>query len=467
VIDTPGILDHPLDERNTIEMQSITAMAHLQAAILFVLDISEQCGYTIKQQVALFQSIKPLFVGKPIVVAVNKIDVARPESIDPADWALVESLQDPAQGGVGGVQIVPMSTLTEEGVTNVKQVACDALLEARVEKKLKTNKITGTLNRLHVAMPARRDDKQRPPTAPPVKDKEMDDLHVPKEERQRGFKDETTFARMQRLFEERLKQEQEEAEMWSRGQVPGMNTTTWKERYDLKDPEWKFDKIPEILDGQNIADFVDADINELLEELEREEDERVAKLEEEKANRSSESELDEEEVRILNAIRKKKTLLRKEHQLNKGKLGLREIKNKERTLDDLKTHLRGRGFDTEQTETAIEGIRAERSRSASRTGRKRERSSSRNPEEENMTELEKKKARRESRSKSRLLSLTPKPGSGMKDLNEALKAQDKARAARVKFNREGRKGESDRHISSKMPKHLFSGKRGIGKTDRR
>jgi GTP1/Obg family GTP-binding protein len=51
IIDTPGILDHPLDERNTIEMQSITAMAHLQAAILFVLDISEQCGYTIKQQV--------------------------------------------------------------------------------------------------------------------------------------------------------------------------------------------------------------------------------------------------------------------------------------------------------------------------------------------------------------------------------------------------------------------------------
>lgn len=40
VIDTPGILDHPLEERNTIEMQSITAMAHLQAAILFFIDLS-------------------------------------------------------------------------------------------------------------------------------------------------------------------------------------------------------------------------------------------------------------------------------------------------------------------------------------------------------------------------------------------------------------------------------------------
>ena len=31
--------------------QSITALAHLRAAVLYVIDISEQCGYTIKQQV--------------------------------------------------------------------------------------------------------------------------------------------------------------------------------------------------------------------------------------------------------------------------------------------------------------------------------------------------------------------------------------------------------------------------------
>jgi nucleolar GTP-binding protein len=42
VIDTPGILDHALEERNTIEMQAITALAHLRAAVLYMLDISEQ-----------------------------------------------------------------------------------------------------------------------------------------------------------------------------------------------------------------------------------------------------------------------------------------------------------------------------------------------------------------------------------------------------------------------------------------
>ena len=45
VIDTPGILDKPLEERNTIEMLSITALAHLNAAVVYVMDISGQCGY--------------------------------------------------------------------------------------------------------------------------------------------------------------------------------------------------------------------------------------------------------------------------------------------------------------------------------------------------------------------------------------------------------------------------------------
>lgn len=36
-----------------------------------------------------------------------------------------------------------------------------------------------------------------------------------------------------------------------------------------------------------------------------------------------------------------------------------------------------------------------------------------------------------------------------------------------KTKKMGLKGEADRFIGTKMPKHLFSGKRGTGKTDRR
>lgn len=114
-IDTPGILDHPLEERNTIEMQSITALAHLRAAVLFMVDISEQCGYSLKQQISLFNSIKPLFAGKPLVVVATKIDVVRLEDMSPENKALLNSVISE------DVDLVSMSNMTEEGIAAVKK----------------------------------------------------------------------------------------------------------------------------------------------------------------------------------------------------------------------------------------------------------------------------------------------------------------------------------------------------------
>lgn len=42
--------------------------------------------------------------------------------------------------------------------------------------------------------------------------------------------------------------------------------------YLLANDEWKNDVVPEIMDGKNIADFIDPDIAEKLEALEREEE---------------------------------------------------------------------------------------------------------------------------------------------------------------------------------------------------
>ena len=41
-------------------MQSITAMAHLRAVVLYIVDASEQCGYASNS--TTFHSIKPLFL---------------------------------------------------------------------------------------------------------------------------------------------------------------------------------------------------------------------------------------------------------------------------------------------------------------------------------------------------------------------------------------------------------------------
>ena len=58
-------------------------------------------------------------------------------------------------------------------------------------------------------------------------------------------------------------------------------------------------------------------------------------------------------------------------------------------------------------------------------------------------------------------------GAGLKDETEKMRAQKMADKAQRKMNKRAKTGEADRVIITKMPKHLFSGKRGNGKTDRR
>lgn len=119
VIDTPGVLDHPLEDRNTIEMQSITAMAHLRACILYFMDLSEQCGYSVAAQVQLYHSIKPLFANKPTVLILSKMDARRPEDLSPEEMALLESITNEE-----GVQVARLSCHTEEGVMEARNMVC-------------------------------------------------------------------------------------------------------------------------------------------------------------------------------------------------------------------------------------------------------------------------------------------------------------------------------------------------------
>lgn len=161
VIDTPGVLDHPLEDMNTIEMQSITALAHLRSCILYFMDLSEQCGYTIEAQCKLFHSIKPLFANKPTVLVLNKIDVTRLDDLTSENRALIDEIINE-----DNVKHVQVSCYTDEGVMELKNTACDALLQYRVDVKLKGNKVNSILNRLHVAQPTARDDVSREPFIP-------------------------------------------------------------------------------------------------------------------------------------------------------------------------------------------------------------------------------------------------------------------------------------------------------------
>ena len=65
-----------------------------------------------------------------------------------------------------GVLNVQVSCYTDEGVMELKNKACDTLLQHRVDTKLKGNKVNAILNRLHVAQPKPRDDVVRAPFIP-------------------------------------------------------------------------------------------------------------------------------------------------------------------------------------------------------------------------------------------------------------------------------------------------------------
>jgi nucleolar GTP-binding protein len=239
-----------------------------------VIDVSEHCGFSIKQQAALYNSIKPLFKSKPLIVALNKIDIIRPEQLSPEDTALLETL------AAEGAQVIPMSTMSEEGIMAVKTAACDKLLAMRDEVKSKGKKINDVLNRLHLATPTARDDRVREVSIPESV------LHA----RISGAK---------HLVDP-------EPEMdWENGLVPSVD---WRKDYLLKNEDWKFDIIPEIMDGMNIADYVDPDILNMLEELEREEEERERTASEQMDDDDA-PELTEEQMANVRAIREKRTMM--------------------------------------------------------------------------------------------------------------------------------------------------------------
>lgn len=75
IIDTPGLLDRSIDERNDIEKQAILALRYLTHVILFILDPSETCGYSMEKQTALLESVQKGFEGVPIIVAESKNDI--------------------------------------------------------------------------------------------------------------------------------------------------------------------------------------------------------------------------------------------------------------------------------------------------------------------------------------------------------------------------------------------------------
>lgn len=427
VIDTPGILDKPLEERNTIEMQSITALAHLRATILFFLDPSEHCGFSWEQQIGLLHSLQPLFVDKPLLIVCNKADLPWQSGVEEQLNALVNSESKLAESWM------KMSTLEKTGVMQVRNAACDCLLSQRVESKVKGPRAQSILNRLHVAIPNG------------IKNTISDgDGNEENQETQgwcRPFIPESVWKRKQRLpsdDESTFPRTEKDWEMAHGG--AGVYASDWNKHYLLRDESWRYDIMPEIVQGHNILDFIDTDVDEKLAALEEEE---IARETMNPSDDERLQELDQDTQQRLQRIREKTRLLRGRSK-SRNPIGANKMtKAHPKSSEEWKKQWLEMGMEEQLVDKMTKQISRSQSREPSKP-----RSQSRCTYQWNQTKAEAGKGFRNSQQKQKALYLARK-------------------AIRGISKKERRKGEADRTIYNENPKHLLAGKRKMGKTQRR
>jgi nucleolar GTP-binding protein len=206
--------------------------------------------------------------------------------------------------------------------------------------------------------------------------------------------------------------------------------------------------MPEVIDGKNVYDFIDPDIESKLAALEEEED----KLEAEGFYDSDEEleDADEADIRMkAELIREKRQLIRNDAKMKKSLKNRAVIPRTARTkkLSDMEAHLDSLGLDT--SNVAARARSRSRGRSTIRTpmdaGDMMEIDASANPQEAALL-----------RAKSRARSQSNRREDGVTSLGARSKADKLAKLGQQKMNRMARQGEADRHTSSAMPKHLVS-----------
>ena len=72
MVDTPGLLDRPMFERNSIEMQAIAALENIGDILLFLIDDTGNPTTLFLNKKNLLKEVKNLITGKPILVVYTK-----------------------------------------------------------------------------------------------------------------------------------------------------------------------------------------------------------------------------------------------------------------------------------------------------------------------------------------------------------------------------------------------------------
>ncbi|MCX8196309.1 MAG: 50S ribosome-binding GTPase [Acidilobaceae archaeon] len=83
VIDTPGLLDRPVEDMNVIERRAVAALKELNGAVLFLIDPTSSY-MSVERQLKVLEGVAGLLRGKQLYVGVNKADIASAEQLEEA-----------------------------------------------------------------------------------------------------------------------------------------------------------------------------------------------------------------------------------------------------------------------------------------------------------------------------------------------------------------------------------------------
>jgi nucleolar GTP-binding protein len=328
------------------------------------------------------------------------------------------------------VEFFTTSCATRTGVDDVRAKACDQLLNMRVEQKVKQGKADNVRGRIHVTSvtpPA-----SRPPCIPASV------------QRQREGAGDVSMGGDSEGKKEKL----EKDKMEELGGAGVYSVDLWR-RALLEDDTWKYDIIPEIMDGHNVIDFVDPDIEKRLEELEKEEELLLA-----------EDSLRDDKQVLAKWKDTQDTLDELHSRMRQRRLVNKLNKTRNHAVITKKTKSRKKGSEVEQelNEKGLPGAkvrgRSSSVRKNSLLGKRKRDASVGSVGAESAAEVA---------ARARSTSIMK----GMPSMEVAQVAEKKRRKLTKNRYKLGHKGEGDHWVPDLKPKHLYSGKRGIGKTDRR
>lgn len=388
------------------------------------MDLSEQCGYSVRAQIQLFHSIKPLFANKLVFVVINKIDIMKPEDLDTETKAMLDAMLKS-----GEVELLQLSCTTTEGVTEVKNAACERLIADRVAQKLKagTNssgsiggRLGDVLTRIHVAQPL--GGILREPYIPDAVKK-----------LRKFSKDDPDRRRLARDIEEE-------------NGGAGVYNVNLKDQYQLDEEDWKYDRVPEVFDGKNVSDFIDPDIETKLAALEEEEEKLEAKGYYDSDHDVEDAE--EADIRMkADLIREKQEEIRNEARMRKSlkNRALIPRRSQPKKLSAMEDSLDKLGFDTTTISARARSQSRGRTALRSRTGTEDADAMDVDTPMSNVDAL---------RAKSRARSQSNRRDDGVTNEAARSKAERLNKLGQKKMNRMARQGEADRHTTAALPKHL-------------